>query len=81
MTAVLNAANEAANELFREDRGLGLMDIPRLIENAMDKSREAGVYKTEEVTLDDILNADQWARDKVGSITSDMVPGKKLVFV
>ena len=36
MTAVLNAANEAANEMFREDVGLGFLDIPKLIEGAME---------------------------------------------
>eukprot|EP00542_Grammatophora_oceanica_P017659 CAMPEP_0194033958 /NCGR_PEP_ID=MMETSP0009_2-20130614/6415_1 /TAXON_ID=210454 /ORGANISM="Grammatophora oceanica, Strain CCMP 410" /LENGTH=465 /DNA_ID=CAMNT_0038674691 /DNA_START=72 /DNA_END=1469 /DNA_ORIENTATION=- len=63
MTAVLNAANEAANEKFREDVGLGFLDIPKLIESAMEAHKEE--LKTEDVALEDILHYDQWARDRV----------------
>ena len=63
MTAVLNAANEAANELFRKDVGLGFLDIPKLIEQAMEAHKDD--YKKDDVTLDDILSCDQWARDFV----------------
>lgn len=60
MTAVLNAANEAANELFRKDVGLGFLDIPKLIEQAMEAHKDD--HKTKDVTLDDILSCDEWAR-------------------
>lgn len=60
MTAVLNAANEAANELFRKDVGLGFLDIPKLIEGAMEAHKDD--HKTKDVTLDDILSCDEWAR-------------------
>ncbi len=63
MTAVLNAANEAANEMFRADVGLGFLDIPRLIEGAMEAHKEE--LKTKDIVLDDILNYDQWAREHV----------------
>jgi len=63
MTAVLNAANEAANELFRDDVGLGLLDIPKLIESAMEAHKDD--HKTKDVTLDDILSCDSWARQHV----------------
>jgi len=63
MTAVLNAANEAANEMFREDIGLGFLDIPKLIEDAMEHHKTD--LKTSDVTLDDILNCDAWAREHV----------------
>jgi 1-deoxy-D-xylulose-5-phosphate reductoisomerase len=63
MTAVLNAANEAANEMFREDVGLGFLDIPKLIEGAMEAHKED--LKTEGVSLDDILGCDAWAREHV----------------
>ena len=63
MTAVLNAANEAANELFRKDVGLGFLDIPKLVESAMEAHKDD--YKKTDVTLDDILSCDQWARDFV----------------
>eukprot|EP00546_Thalassionema_frauenfeldii_P004131 CAMPEP_0178926246 /NCGR_PEP_ID=MMETSP0786-20121207/18414_1 /TAXON_ID=186022 /ORGANISM="Thalassionema frauenfeldii, Strain CCMP 1798" /LENGTH=488 /DNA_ID=CAMNT_0020601323 /DNA_START=97 /DNA_END=1563 /DNA_ORIENTATION=- len=63
MTAVLNAANEAANELFRQDRGLGFLEIPQLIEQTMEKHKED--LKTTDITLDDILECDAWARQQV----------------
>jgi len=63
MTAVLNAANEAANEIFRKDVGLGFLDIPKLIEIAMEAHKDD--LKTEDVTLDDILSCDEWARQFV----------------
>ena len=63
MTAVLNAANEAANDMFRADIGLGLLDIPRLIEGAMEGHKDD--LKTTNVGLDDILGSDTWAREYV----------------
>jgi len=63
MTAVLNAANEAANEMFRNDIGLGFLDIPTLIEGAMEDHKED--LKTEGVVLEDILSCDAWAREHV----------------
>lgn len=63
MTAVLNAANEAANEMFREDIGLGFLDIPKLIEGTMEKHKED--LKLHDVQLDDILQCDEWARQHV----------------
>lgn len=63
MTAVLNAANEAANEMFREDVGLGFLDIPKLIEGAMEAHKED--LKVDDVTLDDILSCDAWAREYI----------------
>lgn len=63
MTAVLNAANEAANEKFRADIGLGFLDIPKLIEGAMEEHKAD--HKVSDVTLDDILACDAWAREYV----------------
>jgi 1-deoxy-D-xylulose-5-phosphate reductoisomerase len=63
MTAVLNAANEAANEMFREDVGLGFLEIPKLIESAMEAHKDD--HKINDVTLDDILSCDAWARQHV----------------
>jgi 1-deoxy-D-xylulose-5-phosphate reductoisomerase len=65
MTAVLNAANEAANEKYRANVGLGFLDIPRLIEGAMEAHKNE--LKTTGVTLDDILACDVWARQHVES--------------
>jgi len=77
MTAVLNAANEAANEMFREDVGLGFLDIPRLIEGAMDKHREDGL-KVKDVELEDILNCDAWAREYVAKASEGIQAGKEI---
>ncbi|KAG7363358.1 1-deoxy-d-xylulose-5-phosphate reductoisomerase [Nitzschia inconspicua] len=63
MTAVLNAANEMANEMFREDIGLGFLDIPKLIEMTMEAHKAD--HKTKDITLDDILSCDAWARQYV----------------
>jgi len=76
MTAVLNAANEAANEKFRADVGLGFLDIPRLIEGAMEAHKEE--LKSEGVTLDDILACDVWARNHVEA-ASQKLDSKVLV--
>lgn len=70
MTAALNAANEAANEMFREDVGLGFLDIPKLIEGAMEAHKEE--LKTENIVLDDILQVDAWAREHVKEASASM---------
>ena len=77
MTAVLNAANEAANEMFRADVGLGFLDIPRLIEGAMEAHKED--LKTKDIVLDDILSCDAWAREHVVA-ASEKIKSKE-VFV
>mmetsp|Transcript_24542 Transcript_24542/g.37075 ORF Transcript_24542/g.37075 Transcript_24542/m.37075 type:complete len:476 (-) Transcript_24542:116-1543(-) len=71
MTAVLNAANEAANELFRDDVGLGFLDIPTLVENAMEAHKED--LKTTDITLEDILECDVWARQQVKEQSKSMM--------
>ena len=58
-TAVVNSANEKANELFREGR-IGFLDIARLVRKAFENSP-----KIEEYTLDDVLETDKWAREYV----------------
>jgi 1-deoxy-D-xylulose-5-phosphate reductoisomerase len=57
--AVLNAANEAAVELFREG-AIGYPDIARHTERALTKHE----FKTSP-TLEDLLEADRWARQEV----------------
>jgi len=54
--AVLNAANEVAVEAFLERR-LAFMDIPVVIEGVLGQHRCTSV-----VSLDDVLDADEWAR-------------------
>jgi 1-deoxy-D-xylulose-5-phosphate reductoisomerase len=70
MTAVLNAANEAANEMFRADIGLGFLDIPRLVEGAMEAHKDD--LKIKDIDLDDILQCDAWAREHVRLASESM---------
>ncbi len=55
-TAILNGANEAAVAEFLEGR-IGFMDIPRMVEKAVEK-----VPVLQKPTLEDILAADEAAR-------------------
>ncbi len=57
--AVLNGANEAAVELFLNEK-ISFLQIPELVEAAMGK-----VKTKENPTLDDVLNADKAARECV----------------
>jgi len=58
MTCCLNAANEAANELFRAGE-FDFFGIPKVIEQTMAKHQAD--FKAEP-TLEDILEVDAWAR-------------------
>lgn len=58
-TAVLNGANEAAVALFLADK-IGFLDIPRLVERALDQVSVVG-----NPTLEDIFEADHAAREAV----------------
>ena len=69
MPADLNAANEQAVALFLEEK-IEFLDIPRLIEKVCD--RHTADNKTKP-TLDDILQADQWAREQVLSLQPQAV--------
>ncbi len=61
MPAVLNAANEQTVALFLKEK-IGFLDIPRLIEAVCDRFSSQNTSKP---SLDDILAADQWARQAV----------------
>lgn len=61
MTAVLNAANEQAVALFLEET-IGYLDIARVIEQVCDRHYQDHQSAP---TLEDILNADKWARQEV----------------
>lgn len=56
---VLSAANEEAVRFFLEGR-IGFMDIPALVEDAM-----ASCDPVEPRTIEDVLEADRWAREHV----------------
>jgi 1-deoxy-D-xylulose-5-phosphate reductoisomerase len=61
MPAVLNAANEQAVALFLDEK-IRFLDIPRLIETVCDRHQ---ANNRPAPTLDEILDADQWARQEV----------------
>ncbi|NEP34504.1 1-deoxy-D-xylulose-5-phosphate reductoisomerase [Moorena sp. SIO3B2] len=60
MPAVLNAANEQAVALFLEEK-IGYLDIARCIESVCDRHQADNCSNP---SLDDILAADQWARQE-----------------
>ncbi|MDE7172268.1 MAG: 1-deoxy-D-xylulose-5-phosphate reductoisomerase [Oscillospiraceae bacterium] len=61
-TAILNGANEAAVALFLADK-IGFLDIPRLVERALDQ-----VPVVDRPTLEDIFDADHAAREAVHQV-------------
>ncbi|MEG3439706.1 1-deoxy-D-xylulose-5-phosphate reductoisomerase [Pannus brasiliensis CCIBt3594] len=65
MPAVLNAANEQAVALFLAER-IGFLDIPRVIERVCERFT---TKNTKQPTLEDILEADRWARGEVLQIS------------
>ncbi len=66
MPAVLNAANEQAVALFLQE-AIEFLDIPRLIAAACERHVP---YHTASPGLDDILEADRWARANVRDLSS-----------
>lgn len=62
MPCVLNGANEAAVTLFLQGK-IGFLEIAELVEGAMDAHK---IIK--EPKIEDILEADKWAREYVDSI-------------
>ncbi|NCS56119.1 MAG: 1-deoxy-D-xylulose-5-phosphate reductoisomerase [Microcystis aeruginosa G11-04] len=63
MPAVLNAANEQAVALFLEEK-ISFLDIPRVIEKICDRFT---IHNSSTPSLDDILAADNWARQEVSN--------------
>lgn len=66
MTCVLNAANEAAVEMFREE-SIHFLDIPRVNEAMMDAHRETFLQNP---TLDDIVSVDAETRRKARELVA-----------
>jgi 1-deoxy-D-xylulose-5-phosphate reductoisomerase len=69
MPAVLNAANEQAVALFSRGEN-SILDIPRCIELVCDRHSSDNCPTP---SLDDIVAADQWARQEVLSASKLMV--------
>lgn len=68
MPAVLNAANEQAVALFLDER-ISFLDIPRLIETTCDRFT---AHNHPKPSLEDILEADRWAREVVLETTRSL---------
>lgn len=66
--AVLNGANEAAVQLFR-DGAIAFLDIARLAERALMEHPFIA-----SPTLDELIDADRWARQEVARCISSQVP-------
>ncbi|MFM5982773.1 MAG: 1-deoxy-D-xylulose-5-phosphate reductoisomerase [Sphaerospermopsis kisseleviana] len=77
MTAVLNAANEQAVALFLEEK-IGYLDIARCIEWVCDRHQNDN---TQNPSLDDILAADQWARQEVFTATEKLATQPQFISV
>jgi 1-deoxy-D-xylulose-5-phosphate reductoisomerase len=77
MPAVLNAANEQAVALFLEEK-ISFLDIPRLIETTCDRFT---TQNTATPRLEDILFADQWARETLLNASQSLQKGDRMISV
>jgi 1-deoxy-D-xylulose-5-phosphate reductoisomerase len=75
MPAVLNAANEQAVALFLDEK-IGYLDIARCIEYVCDRHQGDNCHNP---SLDDIIAADQWARQEVLAAHKLMSQGNRLI--
>lgn len=75
MPAVLNAANEQAVALFLDER-IEFLDIPRCIEWVCDRHTN-----NSNPSLDDIVAADQWARQEVIAASNAIEKGDRLISI
>lgn len=75
MPAVLNAANEQAVALFLEEK-IEFLDIPRCIELVCDRH---SVDNCPNPSLDDIVAADQWARQEVVTASEMLDKGDRII--
>jgi len=71
MPAVLNASNEIAVQSFLKEE-IAFLDIPKVIRETMDQ------HSREEIgSLEDVLRADQWARDNAVEYVQKLKKEKK----
>ncbi|MCC5638902.1 1-deoxy-D-xylulose-5-phosphate reductoisomerase [Nostoc sp. CHAB 5844] len=75
MPAVLNAANEQAVALFLAEK-IRFLDIPRFIEWVCDRHQNDNCKNP---SLDDILAADQWARQEVLTATKNLATSSQMI--
>ncbi|TAF11156.1 MAG: 1-deoxy-D-xylulose-5-phosphate reductoisomerase [Nostocales cyanobacterium] len=77
MPAVLNAANEQAVALFLDEK-IHYLDIARCIEWVCDRHQ---TDNKQNPSLDDILSADQWARQEVFTATENLAIQPQVISV
>ncbi|HIK07786.1 MAG TPA: 1-deoxy-D-xylulose-5-phosphate reductoisomerase [Trichormus sp. M33_DOE_039] len=77
MPAVLNAANEQAVALFLDEK-IKFLDIPRSIEWVCDRHQHDNCANP---SLDDILAADQWARQEVLTAIQNLANEPRIISV
>jgi 1-deoxy-D-xylulose-5-phosphate reductoisomerase len=70
--AVLNAANEQAVAAFREAR-IGFLGITELVDRVMQETLPSGANRGNRVTLEEVLDADAWARGLVRGLIEEDV--------
>ncbi len=70
--AVLNAANEQAVSAFREAR-IGFLGITDLVDRVMTEVPPSGANGGNRVTLEEVLDADAWARRRVRGLIEEEV--------
>ncbi|WP_066377866.1 MULTISPECIES: 1-deoxy-D-xylulose-5-phosphate reductoisomerase [unclassified Anabaena] len=75
MPAVLNAANEQAVALFLDEK-IKFLDIPRCIEWVCDRHQNDNCANP---SLDDILAADQWARQEAIAATKKLNTDSRVI--
>lgn len=75
MPAVLNAANEQAVALFLAEK-ISFLDIPRLIEITCDRFT---AQNTATPSLQDILFADEWARETLLNASQSLHNGDRII--
>jgi 1-deoxy-D-xylulose-5-phosphate reductoisomerase len=77
MTGCLNAANEEANQLFR-DGAFAYEEIPKVISSCMEAHAKDGFTATPD--LDTILQVDSWAREYVRDVAVKQAKNKQVAF-
>ena len=67
--AVYNAANEVCVDAFHEGR-LGFVDIVDTVARVVEAYAAEPVSRVTDLTLDDVLAADRWARDTATALVT-----------
>ena len=75
LTAVYNAANEEAAEAFLNGR----IRFPAIVRSIAEVLRAADQWAAEPATVDEVLDAQRWARDRAKSAVEREFAGKGLV--